>query len=118
MNATTGFRKTEPSLVHTGFALLRHYLGGRVGLIVLTVALLAAGVATSWSWLVAAGIAPLLLALAPCAAMCAIGLCAHKVTNKADAPQPGSNVTTDATSKAPDAPRIAAAVGKSNEPQS
>ena len=40
-------------------------------------ALLIAGTGTylGWGWLVAAGIAPVLLALAPCAAMCALGLC-------------------------------------------
>ena len=37
--------------------------------------LLVGGAALNWGWLVAAGIAPLLLALAPCAAMCALGLC-------------------------------------------
>ena len=33
------------------------------------------GLALNWSWLVAAGIAPLILGLAPCVAMCALGLC-------------------------------------------
>ncbi|MBX9910646.1 MAG: hypothetical protein K2Z25_18290 [Beijerinckiaceae bacterium] len=33
------------------------------------------GAALNWGWLVAVGAAPLLLALAPCAAMCALGLC-------------------------------------------
>jgi hypothetical protein len=55
--------------------LLRYSLGGRRGLIVLTVATLGAGAYFNWDWLVAAGIAPLLLALAPCIAMCALGLC-------------------------------------------
>lgn len=31
-----------------------------------------------WPWLVALGIAPLLLAFGPCAAMCALGLCMRK----------------------------------------
>jgi membrane protein DedA with SNARE-associated domain len=35
---------------------------------------LGAGLALNWSWPVAAGVAPLLVALAPCAAMCALGL--------------------------------------------
>lgn len=51
------------------------YLGGRWGLAVLAAALLVAGFAFNWSWLVAVGIAPLLLAALPCAAMCALGLC-------------------------------------------
>ena len=36
---------------------------------------LVGGAALNWSWLVALGVAPLLLAIAPCAAMCALGLC-------------------------------------------
>ncbi len=38
-------------------------------------AALVGGAALNWGWLVAVGAAPLLLALAPCAAMCALGLC-------------------------------------------
>jgi hypothetical protein len=49
--------------------------GGRRTWIALAAILLVGGAALSWSWLVAAGIAPLLLTLAPCAAMCALGLC-------------------------------------------
>ncbi|UWR32313.1 hypothetical protein K3759_10080 [Sulfitobacter sp. W027] len=33
------------------------------------------GAALNWEWLSAMGAAPLLLSLAPCAAMCALGLC-------------------------------------------
>lgn len=36
---------------------------------------LAAGLALNWGWLTAVGAAPILIALAPCAAMCALGLC-------------------------------------------
>ncbi len=38
-------------------------------------ALVGAGLALGWPWLVAFGLAPLLLSLLPCAAMCALGLC-------------------------------------------
>lgn len=34
-----------------------------------------AGLALGWPWLVAFGLAPVALALLPCAAMCALGLC-------------------------------------------
>jgi len=37
------------------------------------------GVALNWGWLVAAGIAPVLVAVAPCAIMCALGLCGMKM---------------------------------------
>ena len=56
----------------------RYYLGNRWGLLVLGVLVLTIGFALNWSWLVAAGVAPLLLSLAPCALMCAVGLCSMK----------------------------------------
>ena len=34
-----------------------------------------AGGVSGWDWLVAAGIAPILISLAPCLVMCALGLC-------------------------------------------
>jgi hypothetical protein len=36
---------------------------------------IAGGLALTWSWLVAASLAPVVLALLPCAAVCALGLC-------------------------------------------
>lgn len=53
-------------------------IGKRTTFWSLAVALLGAGLALNWNWLVAAGVAPLLVALAPCAAMCALGLCMRK----------------------------------------
>jgi hypothetical protein len=41
---------------------------------------IAAAVLWQWSWLVAIGVAPLLLAMAPCAAMCGLGLCMHRIS--------------------------------------
>ena len=41
--------------------------------------LIAAGLIWQWSWLVAIGVAPLLLSAAPCIAMCALGLCMHRM---------------------------------------
>jgi len=86
-NETTDVAKpAEPSLTRDVISLGRYYLssaiswarpylGGRRGLILLAVAVLGAGAALNWGWLVAIGLAPILLALAPCAAMCALGLC-------------------------------------------
>ena len=51
--------------------------GGRFWLVLAAVAVVA-GAAFNWSWLVAVGVAPLLLTLLPCAAMCALHLCASK----------------------------------------
>jgi hypothetical protein len=47
-------------------------------------ALLALSIAlcAGWDWLAAAGIASVLVAVAPCLAMCAIGLCAARASGK------------------------------------
>ncbi|MEO6782251.1 MAG: hypothetical protein ABI196_15360 [Bradyrhizobium sp.] len=70
---------TLPQIV---VGLLRHYLGGRRGLILLAVAVLGIGAFLNWGWLVAAGIAPLLIGFAPCAVMCALGLCMSRMGGK------------------------------------
>ena len=57
----------------------RYYLGGRRTLLVLAAILVAGGIALNWGWLVAAGLAPILIAVLPCAVMCALGLCMHKM---------------------------------------
>ena len=95
MNASIETTKAgEPSLTRATINLIRyyvgHYLGGRRGLILLTVAALGAGLVLNWSWLVAVGVAPLLLALAPCAAMCALGVCMNKMGNKSGSTQSSS----------------------------
>jgi len=107
VTSTEAKNAQDLSLAQTTVALLRYYLGGRRGLIVLTVIALGAGLILNWSWLVAAGIAPLLLALAPCAAMCALGICMNKMGGKSGASQsrPGENTATG-----PSSPSTVAAV--------
>jgi hypothetical protein len=56
----------------------RLILGGGRFWLALAAAAIVAGAAFNWSWLVAVGVAPLLLTLLPCAAMCALHLCASK----------------------------------------
>jgi hypothetical protein len=74
-------------------AVARHYLGGRRGLIILSAGALVIGLALNWGWLVAAGIAPLLLGVLPCAAMCALGLCASRMIGRSSEQQPPSQDT-------------------------
>ena len=96
MNVPETATATKPSLTQDWLAALRYWLGGRRGLIALAVVLVVAAMALNWSWLVAVGIAPLLVAFAPCAAMCALGLCASRMgrrscsteTNTVAAPKP------------------------------
>ncbi|MEY9717818.1 hypothetical protein ABIA22_000308 [Sinorhizobium fredii] len=59
---------------------LPSWLRGRRGLIVLGALVLSLGLAFNWNWLVAAGVAPLLLSVLPCLAMCALGLCMNRMT--------------------------------------
>ena len=72
----------QRSLARTPPELLAHYLGNRKALALLAIAMVGAGLALNWNWLVAAGFAPILLALAPCAAMCALGLCMSRMGGK------------------------------------
>ncbi|HSA79499.1 MAG TPA: hypothetical protein VLE23_01670 [Geminicoccaceae bacterium] len=59
---------------------LRYWLRGRRGAAVLVVSVVVIGAALNWSWLVAVGIAPLLLTALPCIAMCGLGLCMNRMT--------------------------------------
>ncbi|EIG62832.1 hypothetical protein [Bradyrhizobium sp. WSM1253] len=43
--------------------------------------------AASWSWLVAAGIASVLLSVLPCLVMCGLGLCMHRFIGGSGKPQ-------------------------------
>ena len=55
---------------------LRPWVTGWRGMMILGILLVAAGLYAGWGWLTAVGLAPIILALAPCAAMCAVGACA------------------------------------------
>ncbi len=82
MSTTEPPRVAKSSLARDLLHAARYYLGGRRGLIVAAALVLVAGLALNWSWLVAAGIAPLLVAVLLCAAMCALGLCMNKAGGK------------------------------------
>ena len=62
-------------LSRLGLNLVRYYLGNRWALLVLGAGVLLTGIALNWGWLVAAGIAPILLSTLPCLVMCGLGLC-------------------------------------------
>jgi hypothetical protein len=70
---------TKPSLLWDWLNALRYWLRGRNGVIALVVLALVIGGALNWSWLVAIGIAPLLITVLPCVAMCALGLCMNRM---------------------------------------
>ena len=51
------------------------FLRTRSGLILVALAVIGGGTALGWPALVAVGVGPIILALLPCAAMCAMGMC-------------------------------------------
>ena len=99
---------TRPSLAQDWLHALRYWLRGPRGLAALVLSALAIGAALNWSWLVAVGVAPLLLTALPCAVMCGLGLCMNKMTG-------GSCSTSSSAADLPGTPmpkvtrRIAAA---------
>lgn len=54
------------------------------------------GLVSNWGWLTAIGAAPILLALAPCLAMCALGLCMRGGGAAACKPSGNPSVRTEA----------------------
>jgi hypothetical protein len=82
MSMTNSPEHQDTSLTRDLLYAARYYLGGRRGVIALAAIALVAGFAFNWSWLVAAGIAPLLLGVLPCVAMCALGLCMNKMVGR------------------------------------
>ena len=73
-NRTDPAKKPEAPLLRDFLHALKYYLGGRRMLVAAAIAIVGGGLLLNWSWLVAAGMAPLLLAVLSCAAMCALGL--------------------------------------------
>ncbi|RWH81222.1 MAG: hypothetical protein EOQ86_06495 [Mesorhizobium sp.] len=90
MTTTESSQTSEASLGRDILHAARYYLRGWRGPAVLA-AVAFASLAFGWSWLVAAGVAPLLLSILPCAAMCALGLCMNRLT--------GRQCSTDAVSQ-------------------
>ena len=82
MAATNSTRTSAGSLARDWLNAARYYLGGQRGLLIVAAVVVAGGLALNWSWLVAAGVAPLLIGVLPCVAMCALGLCMHKMGGK------------------------------------
>ncbi len=87
---------TDTSLSQDVFALLKHWVGGRGGLLFIALAVAGGGLWLGWPTLVAAGIAPLVLGVLPCVAMCALGLCMKGAGRSCDA-KADTPTTTDST---------------------
>jgi hypothetical protein len=103
----------KPSLTQDWLYALRYWLRGPKGIAVLVVSALVIGAALNWSWLVAVGIAPLLLTALPCAVMCGLGLCMHKMAGGSCSTL-SSAVDHSDTPMANVAPRVTAAPESDN----
>ncbi len=67
---------TRPSLTQDVLHAARYHLGIRWVLLGLgSLAVIAGLCFGGWAWLVAAGLAPLILSVLPCLVMCALGVC-------------------------------------------
>ena len=66
---------------------LPSWIGNRRALALSGLALGGAGLTLGWDWLTAVGVAPLIVATAPCLIMCALGLCMMGKRNKAGSAQ-------------------------------
>ena len=98
---------TETSLSQDLLYMVRYYLGGRRGLLILAGLAITAGLVLNWSWLATAGIAPILIAVLPCVAMCALGLCMSRAGGKSCSTVAGGHAATAASDDG--VPRVQAA---------
>jgi len=138
MNSPETATATKPSLAQDWFSALRYWLRGRNGVLALIILAVVVGAALNWSWLVAVGIAPLLITVLPCAAMCALGLCMDKMvgrscsteTHTVAPPKPDARITASLeagepgpvplladTSTPPDEPTAGPAISVTDPPE-
>ena len=75
---------------------LRGFLRTRFGIFATAGLAIGGGLYFGWGYVVAAGLAPLILGVAPCATMCALGLCMGGGNNKSqDAANPAAHASDD-----------------------
>lgn len=76
---TSDTKSADASLARSWLQFARYYLANRRVLLAIGALVLIVAALLNWGWLAAVGIAPILIAVAPCAIMCALGLCAMKM---------------------------------------
>lgn len=82
--------------------LLSLALGNRLVLATAGIGVTGAGLALGWDWLSAIGVAPLIVATAPCLIMCALGMCMMGKGNRQSVPPAGaSDAQSDPPPKGP-----------------
>jgi hypothetical protein len=108
MTAPQPATTAQSSLWREARDITRSYLGNRWVLVALGALVLVAGIAFNWGWLVAAGVAPILLSTLPCLIMCGLGLCMlcrsgeKQAAASRDAADPATSSATLAVAKVDD----------------
>lgn len=91
----------EPSLGRDVLSAARYYLGNRWVLLALGSLAVIAGLSFGgWGWLVAAGLAPVILSTLPCLVMCGFGVCMACRSNKAQSTTSSDAAATTTSSTA------------------
>ena|SRR5215472_15652141 len=78
---------TAPRAVHQ-LSIIDRLGRKRIVIASAALALISGLLAWQWSWLAAIGVAPLLVSAAPCVAMCALGLCVHRMCSPSGSTAP------------------------------
>jgi hypothetical protein len=110
-------RQASPRSAGTSFAqavvnALWPWLHSRRALMIAAaVVLTVGGLALGWNWLVAVGVAPILIAALPCVIMCAVGLCAMNQGNKSCSTSDSGEVRPNVSASADSARRVAMEAG-------
>jgi hypothetical protein len=88
----TDLRKSSStSLTADIITFVQYHLYSRRGLLILAALVAITGFALNWSWLVAIGVAPILIAVLPCLVICGLGLCMSKMTGNSSDPKQHEN---------------------------
>ena len=92
--------KPQISVTQALLRTVQYYLRNRRVLMVLAGISILGGLTFNWNWLVAAGIAPVLISVLPCAVMCAIGVCCvKKSTGQSNSTESSENQPAKAASE-------------------
>ena len=79
ISATQALKSEQRNSVPPSFiSRLMGRVRKRSPLLIVGIVVVATGMALNWDWLTTMGAAPIILSLAPCALMCAVGICCSK----------------------------------------
>jgi hypothetical protein len=94
----------RPSTRRASSGRVARVLRSRAGIIALAAVAVGVGLWLGWGWLVAAGLAPFVISVLPCLAMCAIGVCAMGRGGRSCASEGAAATSPDQASAAPSQP--------------